>query len=74
MTGGGIRTGWSVGAGLEWALSPQWSAKAEYAYFDFGRVGLSGISSTGDRYFQNVGQAAHTVKAGVNFRFGGAIR
>src|SRR5690606_2438416 len=29
-------TGWVVGGGLEVALSPNWSAKAEYLYFDLG--------------------------------------
>src|SRR5262249_3944060 len=30
------RTGWTVGAGLEWAVWENWSVKAEYDYIDFG--------------------------------------
>jgi outer membrane immunogenic protein len=28
-------TGWTVGGGVEWLLSPSWSAKIEYLHFDF---------------------------------------
>ena len=31
------QTGWTVGTGLEWALGPNWSAKLEYNYMDFGK-------------------------------------
>ena len=31
------RTGWTVGTGIEWALGPNWSAKLEYNYMDFGK-------------------------------------
>jgi opacity protein-like surface antigen len=30
------RTGVTIGGGAEYMLSPRWSAKVEYAYFDFG--------------------------------------
>ena len=30
------RSGWTVGGGIEYLLSPTWSAKAEYAFLDFG--------------------------------------
>lgn len=29
-------TGWVIGAGLEWAYSNRWTAKAEYLYHDLG--------------------------------------
>jgi outer membrane immunogenic protein len=32
------RAGWTVGGGMEWALLPRWSLKAEYLYLDFGSV------------------------------------
>src|SRR6266849_5042275 len=35
------RTGWTVGGGVEWAFAPNWSAFAEYAYYDFGDTSRS---------------------------------
>jgi outer membrane immunogenic protein len=32
------RLGWTVGGGLEWMISPNWSFKAEYLYYDLGSV------------------------------------
>ena len=32
------RAGWTVGAGGEWMISPQWSIKAEYLYVDLGKT------------------------------------
>ncbi len=29
-------TGWTIGAGLEWAYSNSWTLKAEYLYYDLG--------------------------------------
>jgi opacity protein-like surface antigen len=34
------RTGWNIGAGAEFMLAPQWSAKAEYTFLDFGSDNL----------------------------------
>jgi outer membrane immunogenic protein len=31
------RTGWTIGGGGEWMISPQWSIKAEYLYVDLGK-------------------------------------
>jgi outer membrane immunogenic protein len=33
--------GWTVGAGVEYALTPAWSLKAEYQHFDFGTMSPS---------------------------------
>ena len=30
------RVGWTAGGGLEWMFMPNWSAKAEYRYYDLG--------------------------------------
>ena len=30
------RTGWTAGAGVEYAFAPGWSGKIEYQYYDFG--------------------------------------
>src|SRR5215831_2588303 len=34
--GGGFRTGWTVGVGMDYALWNNWSVRLEYDYLDFG--------------------------------------
>ena len=33
--------GWTIGGGVEYALNPSWSLKAEYQHFDFGHMSYS---------------------------------
>jgi outer membrane autotransporter protein len=35
------RSGWNIGAGAEFMFAPQWSAKAEYNFLDFGKDSLA---------------------------------
>jgi outer membrane immunogenic protein len=58
--------GWTVGGGFEWALLDNWSAKVEYLYLDLGNKTYFGGAGTG----LDVDVTAHTVKAGLNYRFG----
>jgi outer membrane immunogenic protein len=60
---GGTASGWVAGVGAEYAFRNNWSAKVEYNHFDFGSDG--GTFITGNTVTLN------TVKAGVNYRFGG---
>lgn len=64
---GGKSNGWTVGAGLEYMFAPNWSAKVEYQYYDFGHTTfVAGPPALEGERFRN---DAHTVKAGVNYRF-----
>jgi len=67
------RVGWTVGAGVEWAVWENWSVKLEYDYLDFGSrtvafndplLGAANIS---------VSQRISEVKLGVNYRFGSPL-
>jgi outer membrane immunogenic protein len=60
---GGTASGWVVGVGTEYAFRNNWSAKIEYNHLDFG--GDGGTFITGNTV------TVDTVKAGVNYRFGG---
>jgi outer membrane immunogenic protein len=60
------RVGWTIGTGVEWALGPQWSAKLEYNYLDFGKD-----TYTFGAFPIDVDSQVHLVKAGINYRFGG---
>ena len=35
-SGGKTRSGWTLGGGVEYAFTPNWSFKVEYNYVDFG--------------------------------------
>lgn len=67
--------GWTAGAGLEYALAPQWTFKTEYLYIDLGKQTLfSGVINDVANGFSagaglDVKTTLHTVKAGVNYRF-----
>ena len=37
-TSGNRKDGYTVGAGLEYMFAPNWSAKAEYQYYNFGNT------------------------------------
>jgi outer membrane immunogenic protein len=65
-----MRTGWTVGAGLEYGLTKNWSAKIEYDYLTFGSQGLNFATPTTPSYSSNASLGLQEVKAGLNFRFG----
>ena len=60
------RTGWVLGAGAEVAIAPDWSAKLEYLYDNFGQT--SAAMSSGTRATSSFD--IHTVRLGLNWHFG----
>jgi outer membrane immunogenic protein len=69
-TASDTKIGWTAGAGIEYAFAPGWSAKVEYQYYDFGKDTYNFPLSGGTFPF-DVDNNIHTVKAGLNWRFGG---
>jgi outer membrane immunogenic protein len=67
-TDGNHRDGYTVGTGLEYMFAPNWSAKVEYQYYNFGNTTFTGgpAAIVGARFRDD----EHTVKAGLNYRFG----
>jgi len=57
------RMGWTVGAGVEYAVTQNWTAKLEYSYYNFGTRTLTAP------YAGTVRSDVHTVKLGVNYLF-----
>ena len=64
-------TTWTLGGGLEWALDPNWSVKAEYMYIGLDKT-LSdcGFLATSFCYDHNL-HGISTAKVGLNYRFNG---
>jgi outer membrane immunogenic protein len=65
-------SGWLVGAGIEWAFAPNWSAKVEYNFLGLddrtiiAPVGF--ISRAGDSFVDR-NRDINIVKVGLNYRF-----
>jgi outer membrane immunogenic protein len=58
-----IHNGWTVGAGAEYMIAPQWSVKGEYLYKSFSSADYAGYSDAFP------GTDFHTVQVGVNYHF-----
>jgi outer membrane immunogenic protein len=72
------RTGWTIGAGLEWMFAPNWTVKGEYLYYDLGSTtfaspalvqtvtGVPVFGATGGTTVDFKGSIA---RVGVNYKF-----
>ncbi len=60
------RTGWTAGAGVEWAFMGAWSAKLEYLYADLGTKTCAAATCF---VATNVALTQNLVRLGLNYRF-----
>jgi outer membrane immunogenic protein len=71
----GIRTGWTAGVGVEYAIWQNLTAKAEYLYVDLGGNSIVGTAFNGNgltpaSYTASVSSLHfNVVRAGLNYRF-----
>jgi outer membrane immunogenic protein len=62
--------GWTVGGGIEYMWSPNWSVKAEYLYFDFSRNNTSWFDAVDARTFNfDRDLTVNSFKVGINYHF-----
>lgn len=68
-------TGWTVGGGAEWRLSPAISLGAEYRHSDYGQPGYSLGANAPNATFENpkIGFTDDQVLAKINFHFGPGV-
>ena len=64
--GSGGRDGYTVGGGLEYMFTQNWSGKIEYQYYDFGHVN---VFDGAGAFVGNIHNDQHSIKAGLNYRF-----
>jgi outer membrane immunogenic protein len=68
------RFGWTIGAGMEWALVGGWSVKGEYDYMSFGHQNVTLTGNVGDTVFvplsRSMKQELSEFKIGLNYLFG----
>jgi outer membrane immunogenic protein len=72
--GSSTKTGWTVGAGVEYAFTYNWTVKAEYLFEDFGHVAntapgfvLPGVAAVVNNHNRDV--QINIVRVGVNYKF-----
>jgi outer membrane immunogenic protein len=71
------RDGYTLGVGLEYMFAPNWSAKVEYDYYNFGARTSNGNTPAGV-FVEPItmsNYSVNSVKAGINyhFNFGGPV-
>ncbi len=64
------RFGFMLGAGVEYALTPQWSIKAEYEYLDFGRqrTTLTPTTTIVSPFDEDIRQRIQFAEIGFNYK------
>jgi outer membrane immunogenic protein len=68
------RTGYVVGAGVEYGFAPNWTAFAEYDHLDFGARNYTLLDTTGTFTATfRVRDDINVVKGGINYKFGGPV-
>jgi outer membrane immunogenic protein len=63
-------TGWTVGAGYEYALGENWSARVEYLYTDLGSVDSLLTDGEGSYYYHRASDVTvQSMRAGLTYGF-----
>jgi outer membrane immunogenic protein len=65
-----VEAGWTVGAGLEYALTQNLTAKVEYLFVDLPDASCTTVANCAGAAGSIVGFDESIVRAGVNFKFG----
>jgi outer membrane immunogenic protein len=66
------KAGWTVGGGLEYAFTNNWSAKIEGLYYDLGSITVAGIETphmAGYQHNKNFDNTGAIVRVGLNYQF-----
>jgi outer membrane immunogenic protein len=62
------QAGWTLGGGLEMAVTQNWTAKVEYLYVDLGKFNC-GLNCGAGLVTNNVSFHTNVLRAGVNYKF-----
>lgn len=65
-SGTGTSVGWTIGGGVEHALTDHFSVKAEYLYVDLGKIKIENFGSFGQGYAD---AKFSTARIGLNYKF-----
>ncbi len=62
------QAGWTAGLGLEYAITPSWSAKVEYLFVDIGSASCGAANCGGTTTTVSLNE--NVIRGGLNYRFG----
>jgi outer membrane immunogenic protein len=65
-----VRTGWTVGGGVEAVITGNWLARGEVRYADYGNFKQTFFAGTGDDVVTSIHLSTYTALAGVSYKFG----
>ncbi len=63
------RVGWTVGGGVEYAMTDHWSVRTEYRYTDYGTINEFEGYSTNGAFSINKHETDHRVQVGFSYKF-----
>jgi outer membrane immunogenic protein len=63
------RVGWTVGGGVEYAITNNWSLRAEYRYTDYGNSTNVLVNNTGSALATRSRDTDNRVQAGFSYKF-----
>lgn len=64
-----FEAGWTIGAGFEYAITKNWTAKAEYMHYELDRKRYANFGTLANPAFVSTQNVGDIVKVGVNYRF-----
>ncbi len=64
-----VRLGWTLGAGVETMLAPNWSLKAEYLYVNLGKQSFKAPTITPIDFKVSAKFQEQTIRIGLNYHF-----
>jgi len=67
------RWGWTVGAGIEYGITPNWSVAAQYNYVDLGDRNATFSGGGVAPFTDSIDQNIHLATVRLNYRFGGPL-
>lgn len=72
LSSSGVRAGWTVGGGLDVAISRNLSVRAEYLYFDLGSETITAAytPNAGSSFSARADYDGHIIRAGLNYKLG----
>ncbi|MDQ0475084.1 outer membrane protein [Labrys wisconsinensis] len=65
-----VQTGWTVGGGVEYALTDNWTVRGDFLYYDLGKKNVTGqLNGSSGTYGFSVNNTGELARLAVNYKF-----